>query len=465
MNHVVPLALAMSVCLACQSGVIDGIDGIDGGATEQDARANADGSVNSPEGGTLVDGSILDSGHQNTSAIVVLRAGSPIGSRLDLGEAVEGTTGAPLQLVLRNVSDEAFEIGSLEVASGDVNAFAVTPPASMILQPMSEQNFSVAVRPPSVGDFLARIEVRSSIGATRVAAFEVFGRGTLVPINTRKMFVAVGQRVRTVVSEDGMTWTDDQFVPGMMGENDEQYRGVGYGAGIYIAVGGAAAGHIRWTRDGRTWNDVSDNRQWLGGVAYGNGMFVAAGSNGRVIRSVEGMNWTDPSRDLGLHFRAITFGAGRFIAVGDMGRRSVTTDGLSWTITSTGGAGFTSIVYNTDRFVAVGGNGRTAMTLDGGDTWINDVEHGGGTLRGVTYGNGLFVAVGQGRTMTSPDGASWTEHAVTGAPFTGIAFGDGHFVALGFPNRRYHSTDGVDFDPFVEDGNPTLVNLVFGTGQ
>lgn len=463
MKRVVSITFVMSVCLACQSGMIEGNDA----AIAEDARADdADGGVQRPESGTvIVDGAIIDAGQHETGSILVLRAGSPIGARLDLGEAVEGTTGTPLELTLRNMSDETFELGSLEAVTGDVESFAVTPPAMNTLAPNAELGFSVAVRPQSLGDFLARIEVRAAIGATRVAAFEVFGRGTEVPLNTRKMFVAVGQRVRTVVSEDGMTWSDDQFVPGMSGENDEQYRGVGYGAGVYIAVGGAARGHIRWTRDGRTWNDVSDDRQWLGGVAYGNGMFVAAGSNGRVVRSVDGMSWTDPSRDLGLHFRAITFGGGRFVGVGDTGRRSVTTDGLGWTNTSTGGTGFTSIVYNTDRFVAVGGMGRTVVSLDGGETWVNDIEHGGGTLRGVTYGNGRFLAVGQGRTLTSPDGMNWTEHAVTGAPLISVAFGDGRFVALGFPNRRYHSTDGVTWSQFVEDGNPSLVNLTFGTGQ
>jgi hypothetical protein len=51
----------------------------------------------------------------------------------------------------------------------------------------------------------------------------------------------------------------------------------------------------------------------------------------------------------------------------------------------------------------------------------------------VTYGNGTFVAVGEGGTiLTSPDGVSWTARTSgTSNWLDGVAYGNGLFVAVG----------------------------------
>jgi len=54
-------------------------------------------------------------------------------------------------------------------------------------------------------------------------------------------------------------------------------------------------------------------------------------------------------------------------------------------------------------------------------------------LKGICYGNGLFVAVGRlGDVMTSPDGINWTRR--TGAVsnnLRGVCYGNGIFVVVG----------------------------------
>jgi hypothetical protein len=54
-------------------------------------------------------------------------------------------------------------------------------------------------------------------------------------------------------------------------------------------------------------------------------------------------------------------------------------------------------------------------------------------LYGVTYGNGLFVAVGDdGAILTSPDGVTWTRRtSSTINPLYGATYGNGTFVAVG----------------------------------
>jgi hypothetical protein len=51
----------------------------------------------------------------------------------------------------------------------------------------------------------------------------------------------------------------------------------------------------------------------------------------------------------------------------------------------------------------------------------------------VTYGNGTFVAVGYpGAILTSPDGVTWTQRASGTVGFLrGVTYGNGTFVAVG----------------------------------
>ena len=61
-------------------------------------------------------------------------------------------------------------------------------------------------------------------------------------------------------------------------------------------------------------------------------------------------------------------------------------------------------------FVSVGNSG-TILTSSDGISWTKRTSGKGEYLKGVTYGNGLFVTVGSllGIILTSPDGNSWTE--------------------------------------------------------
>lgn len=437
----------------------------DAGIAAQDARPNADASVDRPESGTFDDAEVEGPDSGLIGAIIgVRRAGQPVGARLDLGEADQGSTGTPVELEIANTGDTPFELAPIELLGGQNDAFVIVQPASSTIEASSSVTFTIALAPPSTGEFLSRVEVRSSIGATRVATFEVFGRGRQVIVPVRPLFVAVGMSQRRVISEDGVTWTNSQSENQPAGDNDYQFRGACYGAGTWVGVGGSAVGRIAWTRDGVNWTDVSDNNSFLGGCAYGNGYFVAVGSSGRHIRSVDGNVWTDPARHRIANFRGITFGDGRFVAVGDGGRRDVTLDGMTFTDTSSGGDQLFGVAYGNGLFVAAGGNGRRIISADGGQTWTND-QSGGSNLRGIAFGNGVFVAVGQNRALVSPDGINWTEHTVGQTAFSGITFGDGKFLGLGYMNRRVTSTDGMTWSSAVTDNDPILIGAAWGPGE
>lgn len=99
--------------------------------------------------------------------------------------------------------------------------------------------------------------------------------------------------------------------------------------------------------------------------------------------------------------------------------------------------------------------------------WRNPAPQGN-TLRAVTYGNGQFVAVGDGGTiLTSPDGAQWTPRPTARLmePLEGIVFADGRFVAYS-DWSLLTSGDGTDWQV---QPSPLKINrmtgLTYGNGQ
>ena len=63
---------------------------------------------------------------------------------------------------------------------------------------------------------------------------------------------------------------------------------------------------------------------------------------------------------------------------------------------------------------------------------------------GVTYGNGMFIAVGSGSAHISTNGISWLRSAGFSETIHRVAFGEGTFVAVG-QNVLGISTNGIDW--------------------
>jgi hypothetical protein len=107
--------------------------------------------------------------------------------------------------------------------------------------------------------------------------------------------------------------------------------------------------------------------------------------------------------------------------------------------------------------VAVLGAAPAQADTPAGTEWTQQtVPVAGNDWLTVTYGGGLFVTVAargsSNQVMTSPDGVTWTASSVTGANdiyFRGITYGNGRFVAVGVqqfgPNQVMVSTDGVSW--------------------
>lgn len=66
----------------------------------------------------------------------------------------------------------------------------------------------------------------------------------------------------------------------------------------------------------------------------------------------------------------------------------------------------------------------------------------------VAYGNGKFVAVGNGYSFYSSDGVNWTSSNLTGA-YSGITYGNGKYVAVGTNGKVACSSDGKNWSTNV----------------
>ena len=248
------------------------------------------------------------------------------------------------------------------------------------------------------------------------------------------MFVAVGYQpydTTTAIfsSPDAATWT-----PRTSPVKNGWLYGVAYGNGTFVAVGYYATNvngrhriycyHPHLPRRGDMGPPTASpvTKAPLNAVAYGNGMFLVAGQRGYVgdygpvisnltiLTSPEGVTWTPkPSPCQIGNFEAVAYGNGSFVAVGwncSFSREVFTSpDGVTWTqrnlnLPATNFQELRGITYGKNMFVAVGRAGSPdvplILTSPDGVTWTQRTSPATSLLlERVTYGNGIFVVVGE----------------------------------------------------------------------
>ncbi len=160
--------------------------------------------------------------------------------------------------------------------------------------------------------------------------------------------------------------------------------------------------------------------------------------------------------------------------------------GLNWVARSAAGNddGWRGVTYGNGRFVAVSPGIDTVMTSPDGITWTAQTTAGiTGQWWGVAYGEGLFVAVGVGsgadRLMTSPDGVNWTRRDIAGNDdnWRAVVYAQGQFVAVacgtnattacsGAGDRVATSPDGITWTTFAIDPGNTdgWIGITYGNG-
>ena len=258
------------------------------------------------------------------------------------------------------------------------------------------------------------------------------------------VFVAVGYGFSSanqiITSPDGKNWTV-RAVP-----EAESWYSVAYGNGLFVAVSTTGPNRAMVSKDnGATWTAISvpDNNNWRS-VTFGNGLFVAVsdtGSGNRAMTSPDGITWTARTTPEDNNFQRICFGNGLFVAVAISGTNRIMTspDGVTWTARSVPSKMWGGVCYGDGQFVAVARD-NSVITSSDGITWVTQIiPPGSHAWSCVEYGNGLFVALafvdGPPNTwiMTSPDGVTWTLRTnPEDNSWLGLTYADGVFVAVAY---------------------------------
>ena len=161
--------------------------------------------------------------------------------------------------------------------------------------------------------------------------------------------------------------------------------------------------------------------------------------------------WTSAGLLSGAANYALAFGNGLFVSIRKTtNSTSFSPDGRQWvgsTMPFTGD--WMSIAWGVDKFVAVASAGTTGAYSGNGITWTS--MNMPSTAQGwyaVTYGDDKFVAVGNTSTTAySSDGISWTGSSIANTNWTGVAYGNGTFVAVaGFGQSGAYSYDGINWN-------------------
>ncbi|MCB1305012.1 MAG: hypothetical protein KDK37_12070 [Leptospiraceae bacterium] len=161
----------------------------------------------------------------------------------------------------------------------------------------------------------------------------------------------------------------------------------------------------------------------------------------------------------------------RWVAVGAAGNFALSSDGQSqWSSFTLAGNNLRAITYGSVGFVAVGDAGRIVLSATGlSGEWFDQASGTAVNLTDVTYGNGLYVAVGgvpavSATILSSTDGIVWTDRSIPlSRQLTKVLFANNQFYAVGDGGIRAASADGITWTNETAGINP-WTTVALGNG-
>jgi hypothetical protein len=215
-------------------------------------------------------------------------------------------------------------------------------------------------------------------------------------------------------------------------------------------------------------------------VVQGNGLWLDVANMGLIATSPDGVGWDLASIGTNASVSACTFGTNRFV-LGSSKGVFVSTDGHNWSKAATQLNTVSDLAYGNGQFVAVN-SGSTVSSSSDGSTWVNQNFVGGvqSLFSRVSFANGRFFILGynnsstpQNFLFTSPDGSTWSGPVTfSGDGLFKVVYGNGVYVGLdqvlttnGAWSDFRTSTDGSTWSAAVQFTNHIFSDAVFANGQ
>ncbi len=230
---------------------------------------------------------------------------------------------------------------------------------------------------------------------------------------------------------------------------------------------------------------VSAWQENMQGVTFGAGRFVATGSasgvvtSHRIAFSTDLVTWTNatvPALSGSPLLRTAAYGNGLF-AIGIFGspvaitqRLLTSPDGVTWTPRDVRLGTVWGLDYLNGLWIATGDSGNNTSSLatsPDGITWTPRATGSADDLNAAAYGAGLYVAVGNNsQVATSPDGLTWTRRTLTdsGVTVSDVVFAAGKFVASTLNGTVYTSPDGLAWTRQTVVGGTRIHTISYGNG-
>lgn len=217
---------------------------------------------------------------------------------------------------------------------------------------------------------------------------------------------------------------------------------MGRGLGAWLAVllwgaGVAAAQEQTWSVVARPAGEE------LWGACYGGNQFVAVGRQGVILTSPDGLAWTNRVSGTGNWLLGVAYSGTGYVAVGEQGTILTSPDANTWTARAAGGARLNNVAYGNGLFLAVGEGGVVRRSLDGGVTWTTANIGAEGWLRAMVFARGEFLLGGQDGTLAATsDGRTFTRIAATLRGVEALAFEGDSYLLAGEDSLLASSRDG-----------------------
>ncbi len=281
---------------------------------------------------------------------------------------------------------------------------------------------------------------------------------------------ANGTKVSEIDGSAGaLSWT-----PSAIGNYLLAVRGIdASGASVVSTSYPAVAAFANWK-----WrNPAPSGAELRGAVRVGDKWWIVGGG-GTLLTLDDAGNFTPIDFSTTQQLNAIAYANGRFVIATtdldgatkeDIGGLWTSADGYSWTPFLTGAldsANLNTVIYAANRWICLG-TGGTVVTSTDGINWPRSSSGITTSLQGVTFGNGLVVAVAVGgRIITSPDGLVWTERTsgVT-TDLRAVTFANGTFVAAGLSGVILTSANGTTWTRATSGTTTNLYGAGFVKGS